>query len=64
MLLFELFPAFVAIVSVVAGIWLFLADRQARREEAHDGQRTGDLRVNDERATTASTPPPASTGKG
>ena len=34
MLLFEFFPAFVAIVSVFAGIYLFLLDRQARQNEA------------------------------
>jgi hypothetical protein len=31
MLLFELFPAFVMLVSLVVGIWLFVVDRQARR---------------------------------
>lgn len=29
MLLFELFPAFVMLVSLVVGIWLWVADRQA-----------------------------------
>jgi hypothetical protein len=31
MLLFEFFPAFVMIVSVGVGIWLFVVDRQAGR---------------------------------
>ena len=29
MLLFELFPAFVMIVSLVVGVWLFVMDKQA-----------------------------------
>ena len=32
MLLFELFPAFVMVVSLVVGIWLYVFDRQACRE--------------------------------
>ena len=31
MLLFELFPLFVMLVSVVVGVWLFRLDRQSRR---------------------------------
>jgi hypothetical protein len=31
MLLFEFFPAFVMLVSLVVGVWLFVLDRQARR---------------------------------
>ena len=34
MLFFELFPAFMAIVALIAGIWLFLADRRARQESS------------------------------
>lgn len=30
MLLFEFFPAFVMLVSLVVGIWLWVADREAR----------------------------------
>ena len=30
MLLFEFFPAFVMIVSLVVGIWLLVVDRQSR----------------------------------
>jgi hypothetical protein len=30
MLLFEFFPAFVMLVSLVVGIWLFVMDRQAK----------------------------------
>jgi hypothetical protein len=32
MLLFELIPAFVMVCAFIAGIGLFVADRQARRE--------------------------------
>ena len=31
MLLFEFFPLFVMLVSVVVGVWLFVIDRQVRR---------------------------------
>ena len=30
MLLFELFPAVVMLVSLVVGVWLWVADRDAR----------------------------------
>jgi hypothetical protein len=30
LLLFEFFPAFVMLVSLVVGVWLWVADRQAR----------------------------------
>jgi hypothetical protein len=30
MLLFEFFPAFVMLVSLVVGIWLWVVERQAR----------------------------------
>ena len=33
MLLFEFFPAFVMLVSLVVGVWLFILDRQARGDE-------------------------------
>lgn len=29
MLLFEFFPAFVMVVSLIVGVWLYLADRDA-----------------------------------
>ena len=32
MLFFELFPAFIAVVVVIAGIFLFIADRRAARD--------------------------------
>ncbi len=32
MLLFEFFPAFVALVSIVAGVWLFMQNLEADRE--------------------------------
>jgi hypothetical protein len=31
MLLFEFFPAFVMLVSLIVGVWLFVVDRDARR---------------------------------
>ena len=31
MLLFEFFPAFVMLVSLVVGIWLYVVDRRERR---------------------------------
>jgi hypothetical protein len=34
MLLFEFFPAFVALVSIVAGIWLFMQNLEADRRRA------------------------------
>ena len=37
MLFFELFPAFMLIVVIVAGIGLFVADRQARQEQKGEG---------------------------
>jgi hypothetical protein len=42
MLFFELFPAFMAIVVVIAGMWLYIADRNARMEaDSEDaGERT------------------------
>ena len=33
MLFFELFPAFMALVALVAGMGLLVADRQARKDE-------------------------------
>jgi hypothetical protein len=36
MLFFELFPAFMLIVSFFAGIWLLALDRQARRRPASE----------------------------
>ena len=34
MLLFELFPLFIAVVSVIVGVWLVMADRAARNDPA------------------------------
>jgi hypothetical protein len=34
MLFFEFFPAFMMLVSLIAGVYLYVADREARREEA------------------------------
>jgi hypothetical protein len=34
MLFFELFPAFMAVVAFLAGVWLFVMNRQAIEEEA------------------------------
>ena len=31
MLLFELFPLFIAVVSLIVGVWLVMADRAARK---------------------------------
>jgi preprotein translocase subunit YajC len=33
MLFFEFFPAFMMLVSLFAGVYLYIADRQARRNE-------------------------------
>jgi hypothetical protein len=39
-LLFEFFPAFVALVSVVVGIWLYVANRSAPDDSAaHEKRR-------------------------
>ena len=35
MLLFEFFPAFVALVSIVADIWLFMQNLEADRDAEH-----------------------------
>ena len=32
MLLFELFPAFMAVVALLVGIWLFMLNRQSDEE--------------------------------
>jgi len=49
MLLFEFFPLFVMLVSVVVGVWLFMLDRQFRRSEgdpnAHIQTSRGSKRV-------------------
>lgn len=37
MLLFEFFPAFVMLVSLVVGVWLFLVDRGARNGPPEGG---------------------------
>ena len=41
MLFFELFPAFMAIVALVAGIWLFILNREADEEERFAGREQG-----------------------
>jgi|KBSMisStandDraft_5_1062788.scaffolds.fasta_scaffold2473284_2 hypothetical protein len=33
MLLFEFFPALMMLVSLVVGIWLWVLDRESRRDE-------------------------------
>ena len=37
MLFFELFPAFMAVVALIAGAALLIADRNARRDDAATG---------------------------
>ena len=44
MLLFELFPAFVMLVSLVVGVWLFVVDRQAN-EEPRTKDQESDYRI-------------------
>jgi hypothetical protein len=39
MLFFELFPAFVAIVALMTGVGLIVADRSARRDESATGSK-------------------------
>ena len=50
MLLFEFFPAFVALVSLIVGTWLYVSNRRAPDESAQNAQR---LRERDERAEAA-----------
>jgi hypothetical protein len=38
MLFFELFPLFMLFVSLVIGVWLYVAHREASREEAGDAE--------------------------
>jgi len=33
MLFFEFFPAFIMLVSLAVGIWLWVLDRQSRRDD-------------------------------
>jgi hypothetical protein len=40
-LLFELFPAFLAFVSVFVGIWLYMAERRARSAGVDDARPIG-----------------------
>lgn len=39
MLLFEFFPAFVTVVSLVVGVWLYVVNRSAPDESAAQEQR-------------------------
>ena len=39
MLLFEFFPAFVALVSVIVGVWLYVVNRSAPDESAEHEKR-------------------------
>jgi hypothetical protein len=41
MLLFELFPAFIAVVSVIVGVWLYVTERRARAEGVDDAGPVG-----------------------
>ncbi len=41
MLLFELFPAFIALVSVIVGVVLYLRERRARQEGINDAAPVG-----------------------
>ena len=54
-LLFEFFPAFVMLVSVVVGIWLYFANRQAPddREQREERRRQAEER----RARAKQSPP-------
>jgi hypothetical protein len=49
-LLFEFFPAFVMIVSLVVGVWLWVVNRSAPDESAAHEQRRRDVAA---RAATA-----------
>jgi len=40
-LLFELFPAFMAIVSVIVGVWLYVTERRARNAGVDDARPIG-----------------------
>jgi hypothetical protein len=49
-LFFEFFPAFIALVSLVVGTWLYVANRRAPDESGENAQR---LRERDARAAAA-----------
>ena len=44
MLIFEFFPAFVALVSIVVGIWLFMQNLEADNEEQRNRTDTSSTR--------------------
>lgn len=50
MLFFELFPAFVMVVSGIIGVWLYASNRRAPDESADDERRR---RESDERKAAA-----------
>ena len=58
MLLFEFFPALVALVSIVAGIWLFMQNLEANREaeQSAPAERNGPRRDQGRRPESASAP--------
>lgn len=60
MLLFELFPAFVMIVSLVVGVWLWVVNRSAPDESATHDQRRRDVAA---RAAAAKVQGESSEGK-
>ena len=60
MLLFEFFPAFVMIVSLVVGVWLWVVNRSAPDESAVHEQRRRDVAA---RAAAAKAHGKASEGK-
>jgi hypothetical protein len=39
MLLFELFPLFITVLTLLVGVWLIVAHRAAGREEAEEAER-------------------------
>jgi hypothetical protein len=49
-LLFEFFPAFISIVSLIVGAWLYFSNRTAPDESAQDARRQ---RERNERAAAA-----------
>jgi hypothetical protein len=61
MLLFEFFPLFVAIVSVVVGVWLYVANRSAPDESAEHEKRRRDVAA---RAAAAQKDKPSGPGRG
>jgi hypothetical protein len=54
-LLFEFFPAFVMIVSLVVGVWLYVANRSAPDESAEDEKRRREVAARAASATAKGT---------